>query len=172
VSYSKRKRKSRHCRLIKSHKVRLGFRLRKMVLKQSITFHYLWELGDLSGLKIKEILNKELFKASSNKADEEYFSFTFHDEDGCPQLKNSYCVFLDVLGFKDRLQESYKNGKKDALFRSFLSAVKTEFHKIREKESHSLGVVFRAFSDNILFGQPLIQKRGRYPFIINVMWKT
>ena len=38
---------------------------------------------------------------------------------GAPVHKPSYCAFLDVLGFSERIRESYKLGKHDELLGKF-----------------------------------------------------
>lgn len=82
---------------------------------------------------------------------------TEHDspffEQGKPVHKIAYCAFLDVLGFSDRIRESYKSKTQDTLLAKFHSILGKAIDKFK-KESDDTTLYFKSFTDNIVLAQP------------------
>src|SRR5271157_4123340 len=51
-----------------------------------------------------------------------YWTF-YYDQEQRPQLRNSYCVFLDFLGFTDEIRVSADKGEEEAVFRRFMTEI-------------------------------------------------
>lgn len=95
----------------------------------------------------------------------------YFDEKGIPQLKLSYCVFIDVLGFNQRMEDSFNNGEGKTLFREFYSTISKEIEELKEG-SDDLSFYLKAFTDNIVIGFPLSTEDGESEFgftIISIM---
>lgn len=80
--------------------------------------------------------------------------------DGKPKPKVSFCVFADILGFKETMVEAYENGKELELFERLYSTVKDGVNQLTqdEKEVEDMGNrlwVHKTFSDNVVFGCPI-----------------
>jgi hypothetical protein len=54
------------------------------------------------------------FTRMQNNGESDYFS-SF----GEPEHRLSYCASLDVLGFSEKIRDSYKDGSANALLKSF-----------------------------------------------------
>lgn len=88
---------------------------------------------------------KSTSKKNRDKLD--YFSA------GKPVHKVSYCAFLDVLGFNDRIRASYRDGSSDKLLRSFHQILARSIAKIREHTDESM-LYFKSFTDNVVLAHP------------------
>ena len=80
--------------------------------------------------------------------------------DGKPKPKVSFCVFADILGFKETMVEAYKNGSELELFERLYSTIKDGVNQLKqdEKEVKDIGNrlwVHKTFSDNVVFGCPI-----------------
>jgi hypothetical protein len=78
---------------------------------------------------------------------EDYF------EAGKPKHRTSYCAFLDVLGFSERIRQSFKNGKGDELLQEFHALLKRQINAIEKDTNESL-LYFRSLTDNIILAHP------------------
>lgn len=75
-------------------------------------------------------------------------------ENGKPIHRVSYCAFLDVLGFSERMRASYKNNKTaNKLLRQFHSIFDGQIKRLKSEVDDSL-LYFKSFSDNVLLAHP------------------
>jgi hypothetical protein len=74
-------------------------------------------------------------------------------ERGKPVHLISYCAFLDVLGFSQRICESYENREGDRLLQQFHSIFNKQLKRLREETNESM-LYFKTFSDNVLLAHP------------------
>ena len=161
MSYSKRNARKRKKRFFKSQGIRLGFRYKKIALQERFPFSALVKYERSQGMSIKEMMRSRADSKSiefDGNCSDFYSPFSFFDDEKKPQLKDSFCVFLDVLGFTQRLEDSYLEGNKDDLFNDFVSISRAEITKIKNKSALDLGLVSRVFSDNILLAQPIFSE--------------
>ncbi len=86
----------------------------------------------------------------------------YHDADGKPLLKESYCAFLDVLGFRDKIRTEEERGNLDLLFYEFRECLleakpQLDFGRIDKvrggykQENWALNF----FTDNVAIGLPV-----------------
>ena len=57
----------------------------------------------------------------------------YRDNEGKKKLQNSIVVFIDILGFKDRVRDSKTKGKSENLFSEFNDVVLLAFEKLNEE---------------------------------------
>ncbi len=84
-------------------------------------------------------------KQNNGKSD--YFSA------GKPVHRLSYCAFLDVLGFSERLRASYKDGSADTLLESFHQILAKSIAQLKENTDDSM-LYFKSFTDNVVLAHP------------------
>lgn len=72
---------------------------------------------------------------------------------GKPAHRLSYCAFLDVLGFSERIRESYKDGSADALLESFHQILAASIAQLKESTDESM-LYFKSFTDNVVLAHP------------------
>lgn len=72
--------------------------------------------------------------------------------EGKPIVRNSFCVFLDILGFRDEIQEARKNGTEEELFNRLYSAMKKG--ETEAKDNEALLWEYKVFTDNVILGYP------------------
>ena len=72
---------------------------------------------------------------------------------GKPVHRLSYCAFLDVLGFSDRIRDSYKDGSADVLLESFHQVLAKSIAQIKESTDESM-LYFKSFTDNVVLAHP------------------
>jgi len=89
----------------------------------------------------------EIKMNDSNNAKNDFF------EADRPVHKLSYCAFLDVLGFSDRIKESAENNERDKLLQEFHSIFKEMINQLEEETKDSL-LYFKSFTDNVLLACP------------------
>lgn len=77
----------------------------------------------------------------------------YYMEGDRPVHRLSYCAFLDVLGFSDSIEASYKDGVQDDLLYRFHAVFKRHLDKIKHDSSDSF-LYFKSFSDNVLLAHP------------------
>ncbi|WP_022960746.1 hypothetical protein [Halopseudomonas pelagia] len=82
-----------------------------------------------------------------NKGKSDYFSA------GKPVHRLSYCAFLDVLGFSERIGASYKDGTADKLLRSFHQILAKSIAQLKESTDESM-LYFKSFTDNVVLAHP------------------
>ena len=82
-----------------------------------------------------------------NKGKSDYFSA------GKPVHRLSYCAFLDVLGFSERVRASYKDGSADKLLKSFHQVLATSIAQFKEDADEST-LYFKSFTDNVVLAYP------------------
>ena len=74
--------------------------------------------------------------------------------EGKPIHQLSYCAFLDVLGFSERIRESYKDkATANGLLQEFHSIFSKRIDRIKSEVNQSL-LYFKSFSDNVLLAHP------------------
>lgn len=94
----------------------------------------------------------------------------FYDENGSPRLSNSYCVFADLLGFKDEIMNSCQSGREEDVFQSFMQKAEPEIRRIFHPEDegsvpgNDREWVVKIFSDNILLVYPLWTEYAEHEF--------
>lgn len=72
---------------------------------------------------------------------------------GKPVHRLSYCAFLDVLGFSERLRASYKDGSADTLLESFHQILAKSIAQLKENTDGSM-LYFKSFTDNVVLAHP------------------
>lgn len=65
----------------------------------------------------------------------------------------AYCAFLDVLGFSERIRESYKSNTGDLLLGKFHSLLGRAIDRLK-KDSEDTTLYFKSFTDNVVLAQP------------------
>lgn len=105
---------------------------------------------------------KSTNKHSKEKSD--YFSA------GNPVHRLSYCAFLDVLGFSERISASYKDGSADKLLKSFHQILAKSIARIRESTKDST-LYFKSFTDNVVLAHPGFSDdmESEYAFILKAI---
>lgn len=85
-----------------------------------------------------------------------------------PIHKLSYCAFLDVLGFSERIRESYSDKTHDELLVTFHRILGKAVSRLRRDANASL-LYFKSFTDNVVLAYPRISDdmEGEFGFI---MW--
>jgi hypothetical protein len=74
-------------------------------------------------------------------------------EAGKPVHRLSYCAFLDILGFSERIRSSYKAKTANALLQEFHKIFDKRINRLKSDVGNSL-LYFKSFSDNILLAHP------------------
>jgi len=65
----------------------------------------------------------------------------------------SYCAFLDVLGFSDRLSASYTNRTSNELLQDFHAILSRRIKQLSNESNESL-LYFKSFTDNVVLAHP------------------
>ena len=74
-------------------------------------------------------------------------------KNGKPAHQVSYCAFLDVLGFSERIRASYKNKTENKLLRQFHAIFNRQIERLKSEVKES-PLYFKSFSDNVLLAYP------------------
>ena len=74
-------------------------------------------------------------------------------EVGKPVHRLSYCAFLDVLGFSERIRMSYKDNAGNKLLQEFHGIFERRITRLKSDTDESL-MYFKSFSDNVLLAHP------------------
>jgi hypothetical protein len=80
------------------------------------------------------------------------------DADGKPKFRMSYCVFMDILGFRKITIDSFEEGDYQVLFDNFYRVISTE---VQNLNTYAYDEKFRppwsvkVFTDNIVLGYPV-----------------
>jgi len=74
-------------------------------------------------------------------------------EAGKPVHRLSYCAFLDVLGFSERIRSSYKDKTANKLLQEFHAIFDRRINRLKSEVDESL-LYFKSFSDNVLLAHP------------------
>jgi len=82
-----------------------------------------------------------------NKGKSDYFSA------GKPVHRLSYCTFLDVLGFSERIRASYKDGSANKLLESFHKILARSIAELKKSTDESM-LYFKSFTDNVVLAHP------------------
>lgn len=82
-----------------------------------------------------------------NKRKSDYFSA------GKPVHRRSYCAFLDVLGFSERIRSSYKEGGEDKLLASFHKIIARSIVQLKKNTDETM-LYFKSFTDNVVLAHP------------------
>jgi len=72
---------------------------------------------------------------------------------GKPVHRLSYCAFLDVLCFSERLRTSYQDGSADTLLEDFHQILAKSIAQIKEDTDESM-LYFKSFTDNVVLAHP------------------
>ncbi|MFC3651301.1 hypothetical protein ACFONN_07085 [Dyella humi] len=70
-----------------------------------------------------------------------------------PVHKTSYCAFLDVLGFSERISASFKDGCGDELLQKFHAILQNRIDSLKNDSNESL-LYFKSFTDNVILAHP------------------
>jgi hypothetical protein len=81
-----------------------------------------------------------------------------------PTFHDSFCVYMDVLGFEKMIEESKDNGKK--LFKRFHKIVSNNIAKLKKYDEWEI----KTFTDNIVLGYPRYSYDGEIEFA-NIFFK-
>jgi len=94
-----------------------------------------------------------------NKAahDDHYF------EKGLPVHRLSYCAFLDVLGFSERIRRAYQAGMHDQLLAFFHSNLSRAIERLK-KECDETMLYSKSFTDNVIIAHPEMSDDMEYEF--------
>ena len=82
-----------------------------------------------------------------------YYKKDDYWKNGKPVHQVSYCAFLDVLGFSDRIRASYKNKTANKLLRQFHAIFDRQIKRLKSDSDESF-LYFKSFSDNVLIAHP------------------
>lgn len=82
-----------------------------------------------------------------NREKSDYFSA------GKPIHRLSYCAFLDVLGFSERIRASYNDGSADNLLESFHKILARSIAELKKSTNGSM-LYFKSFTDNVVLAHP------------------
>jgi len=84
-----------------------------------------------------------------------------------PVHKISFCAFLDVLGFSDRITTSYRNETGDQLLQEFYQIFTDQVSKMKD-EFEDCFLYFKSFSDNVLLAHPQLteEMESEFGFIL------
>lgn len=72
---------------------------------------------------------------------------------GKPTHRLSYCAFLDVLGFSERIRASYSDGSEDLLLQTFHDILAKSVAQFNESANDSM-LYFKSFTDNVVLAHP------------------
>ncbi len=91
----------------------------------------------------------------------------YYDENNNKLIRESLCVYLDILGFSNTITEAYVKGREDKLLKKITDAIEEDikifqpsFPDIIKKES----LYFKIFTDNIVIGYPMRTWHGESEF--------
>lgn len=90
-------------------------------------------------------MKKSAHKKSQKKSD--YF------RNGKPVHRKSFCAFLDVLGFSERISASYKTSTEDTLLMEFHQILTETLTVLKEDTDESM-LYFKSFTDNVVLAHP------------------
>jgi len=92
----------------------------------------------------------------------------YYDQTGKPVHRMSYCAFLDVLGFSDRIIDSFNTSDGNALLQEFHGMLKRRIDELKEdtKGSH---LYMKAFTDNVILAHPIFSEDGEAEFAF-ILW--
>jgi hypothetical protein len=90
-------------------------------------------------------MTKSAHEKNEKKTD--YFSA------GKPVHRLSYCAFLDVLGFSERIRTSYKDGTANTLLESFHKILAKSIAQLKKDTDESM-LYFKSFTDNVVLAHP------------------
>jgi hypothetical protein len=81
----------------------------------------------------------------------------FFDENGNQRLIQSYCVYMDVLGFNQKINDSYSDGTKISLFNKFSNLMTQEIERLKDTHDPDNEKFWevKVFTDNIVLGFPV-----------------
>ena len=65
----------------------------------------------------------------------------------------SYCAFLDVLGFSERIRANYKDGSADNVLESFHKILARSITQLKKSTDESM-LYFKSFTDNVVLAHP------------------
>ena len=85
----------------------------------------------------------------ANKSDKYYPYF----DGNTPIHKLSYCAFLDVLGFKHKIEDSYEQNSSEQLLQEYYQIFNGQIEKIKA-DTNDCWLFFKCFSDNVLLAHP------------------
>lgn len=82
-------------------------------------------------------------------------STSYFDDKGKPVLKESYCAFLDVLGFTSHIGSSFQNGDGEIALERFYEVFTRQLQSVLnpKNDSHTQWRI-KVFTDNIVLGYP------------------
>lgn len=92
----------------------------------------------------------------------------YYYQSGKPVHRLSYCAFLDVLGFSDRIEDSFKSGKEDFLLQEFHGILKRRIDELN-RDIHESLLYMKAFTDNIILAHPQFTQELESEFAF-ILW--
>ncbi|PTU27719.1 hypothetical protein [Stenotrophobium rhamnosiphilum] len=90
-------------------------------------------------------------------------------DNGKPVHRKSYCAFLDVLGFSDRIKENAKSvANANALLQTFHDILTTQLKSLEEETTWSK-LYLKSFTDNVILAHPQFSHdlESEFGFIID-----
>lgn len=93
----------------------------------------------------------------------------YYGKHDAPILVNSYCVYLDILGFSDLSLKMTKKARKEALL-SLNSALNSCIDVLFPSDRNMLDLEkhfswIKTFSDNLIVGQPILRKTYEHEYL-------
>lgn len=82
----------------------------------------------------------------------------YFDKDGNPRLRMSYCVFMDILGFKGLVIDSFKEDDYQDLFEKFYRVISSGVENLNAYSSDKdfqPPWEIKIFTDNVVLGYPV-----------------
>lgn len=78
---------------------------------------------------------------------------TDYFENDKPVHRTSYCAFLDILGFSERIKESFAFDQGNQLLQEFHGIFSKQLERMKDECNDSL-LYFKSFTDNIVLAHP------------------
>lgn len=94
----------------------------------------------------------------------------YFDQSDKPRLVQSYCVFVDFLGFNQQIRDAAERGEEDVIFRRFMNEIEPIIRDtvvptvMDEIEGFPRTWDAKVFTDNVVLGYGLWSERGEKEF--------
>lgn len=94
-------------------------------------------------------------------ANDPRFPWSYVNEDGQPQLRNSVVAFIDMLGYVGMVEDAQRTGRSEALLRSLREVLNTGYDYLRRSAYDDWldtdWFAIRTFTDNVVVGYPIME---------------
>jgi hypothetical protein len=89
---------------------------------------------------------------------------------GKPVHRQSFCAFLDILGFSEAIKRAHKQGSSDLLLQTFHDSFKVHLKDFKKKAKAEV-LFFKTFSDNVLLAYPAFSDdmESEFSFVLDAL---